>query len=80
MLNRNEFKGAIARAGLTSKELARRIGISQNTLSAKMNGKGSFDLGQVDKICVELKITDDAEKIKIFLSESSQNRDKVKIG
>lgn len=68
MFNRREFDGAVARAGLKNKELAEKIGISKNTLSSRVNGKSMFNTDEIDKICMELNITSDSDKIKIFLS------------
>lgn len=79
MLNRDEFMGAVAKSGLTNRELARRIGISKNTLSSKVNGKSFFDTEQIDKICNVLGIEDDKIKVKIFLSKKSQNRDEREV-
>lgn len=75
MLNKNEFLGEMARAGLTQKELALRVGMSKNTLSSRINGKSFFDTEEIDKICDVLKIEDGRQKSKIFLHKSSQNRD-----
>lgn len=66
MVNKNEFRSAVAKVGLTHEELAKRIGMSKNTLSSKLNGKGYFNTEQIDKICEELNIVDDREKINIF--------------
>jgi len=75
MLDKNKFRGAVAGAGLTHYELAERIGISKNTLSSKINGKGCFDTEQIDRICEVLGIEDATTKAHIFLSKPSQNRD-----
>ncbi len=75
VLDKNRLKGAIASAGLTQNELASRIGISKNTLSSKMGGKGFFDTKQIDLICEVLGINDGETKANIFLSKSSQFRD-----
>ena len=75
MLNKNEFMAAVARKGITNGELARRLGISKNTLSSKLNGKTYFDTKQIEDICKELEIIEDNEKIKIFLYDPSRNRD-----
>lgn len=76
MLNKNRLMGAIANSGLTQKELAKRIGVSKNTLNARINGKGYLNTNQIDKICEVLNIESDNEKVRIFLNGSSQNRDK----
>lgn len=75
MLDKNLLRGAIAAAGLTQKQLANSIGISANTFSLKINGIRYFDTLEIDKICDVLGISDCGEKVKIFLSEPSQNRD-----
>jgi len=75
MLDKNKLCGAIAGAGLTHHELAKRIGISKNTLSNKVNGKECFDTEQIDRICDVLGIEDVTIKANIFLSKSSHNRD-----
>lgn len=75
MLNKNEFLGEMARAGLTQRELALRIGMSKNTLNSRINGKSFFDTKEIDKICTILHIEDGRQKSKIFLYNPSQNRD-----
>ena len=80
MLNKNRLMGAIARAGFTQRSLANSMGISKNTLNSKINGKGYFDIQQIDLMCEVLGISDDKEKIEIFLSKSSQNRDDKRAG
>ncbi|MBP3554014.1 MAG: helix-turn-helix transcriptional regulator [Clostridia bacterium] len=72
MLNKNKLKGAIVSAGMTQKELASRIGMSENGFSSKLAGKSSFDASQIVKICDILGITDAGEKVSIFLSNASQ--------
>ena len=42
MFSKNLFKAAIMRAGLSSKELAQKIGISERTLYRKMSGDSDF--------------------------------------
>lgn len=73
------MKAAIARAGYTQGKLAAEIGISQNTLSAKMSGATCFDTDQIDKICEVLGITENEEKANIFLSSPSQIWESSKI-
>lgn len=75
MLNKNELLGEMARAGLTQRELALRIGMSKNTLNSRINGKSFFDTEEIDKICAVLNIEDGRQKSKIFLFKTSQNRD-----
>lgn len=77
MINKNRLMGAIVSAGMSQRKLAQKIGMSKNTINAKINGVGYFNTEQIDKICTALDIRDNQEKALIFLSESSQNRDKL---
>ena len=78
MLNRDLLKSAMARAGYHSQgALAKRIGISENTLSSRMLGTSSFNTDEIDIICDVLNIQSNDEKAAIFLSCPSQNRDDV---
>lgn len=78
MLNSNKLRGKISEAGLNQRKLAQITGISENTISRKMQGHRCFDTDEIDKICAALNITNCLEKAEIFLSGSSQKRDKVK--
>lgn len=75
MLNSNKLRGKISEAGLSQRKLAQLIGISENTISSKMNHHGCFDTNEIDRICEALGITSDSEKVEIFLADISQNRD-----
>lgn len=75
MVDKNKLAGAIASKGLTQKKLAEMIGVSKNTISAKMNNKSSFDTDEIERICRVLGIKDVMEKANIFLANSSQNSD-----
>lgn len=78
MLNSNKLRGKITGAGLTQRKLAQMTGISENTISRKIQGHRCFDTDEIDKICAALNITNSREKAEIFLSGSSHNRDKTK--
>ena len=58
--------GAIALAGLSQRKLAQKVGMSKNTINAKINGNGYFDTEQIDRICSVLNIHDNTEKALIF--------------
>lgn len=77
MIDKNLLRGAIARAGMTQEKLASAIGISQNTLSAKILGRSFFDTDEIDKICEVLSIVDNNEKASIFLASASRKRDGI---
>lgn len=75
MVNKNRLMGAIVSAGMSQRKLAQKVGMSKNTINAKINGNGYFDTEQIDRICSVLGIQDNTEKALIFLSDSSQKRD-----
>ena len=75
MVDKDKLAGAIVSKGLTQKKLAEMIGISKNTISAKMNNKSSFDSDEIAPISRVLAIKDVTEKANISLANSSQNRD-----
>lgn len=77
MLDKWKFLGRVVEAGFSQRSLAKKIGISKNTLNSKVNGRGCFDTDQIDKICSVLGITSGKEKADIFLADSSQNRDEL---
>ena len=76
MLNANLFKAAIVRNGLTQGELARRMGISQNTLSSRITGATPFTVDEIDKACEILDLNSCDEVCSIFLANISQKQDK----
>ena len=49
-------------------QLAKAIGMNKNTLSAKINGKATFNVDEVMEICKTLGIQSDQEKCLIFLN------------
>lgn len=64
----NKLKGKIAEAGYSQRSLAEKLGISKNTLNAKVLGKTPFNTLEIEKICKALGIHDPVEKASIFLS------------
>jgi len=74
-VNKNMLQGKIKMAGLTQRELAIRIGMSENTLCSRLNGHSFFNTNEIDQICNALSITSNEEKIFIFLATTSQERD-----
>lgn len=75
-MDKNRLLGHMASNGYTQEALARELGVSKNTINAKINGKSAFDTLMIDAICKVLNITDNTEKAKIFLSNPSQKRDR----
>lgn len=76
MLNVNLLKGKMAEKGYSQKELAKAIGISDNTLSSRMCLHTPLNTDEIERICGVLDITESDDKINIFLHQSSQNRDR----
>lgn len=66
-MENNKLKGKIVEAGYSQRSLARELGISKNTLNAKVNGKTPFNTVEIEKLCDKLGISDCAEKASIFL-------------
>lgn len=75
LLNANLLKAAIVRAGFTQQDFAKTIGMSQNTLTAKLKGDRCFNLNEIDKACDVLNIVENDEKCAIFLGSASLNGD-----
>lgn len=64
----NKLKGKIAEAGFSQRTLAEALGMSKNTLNAKVNGKVPFNTVEIELICNVLDIRDVTEKAAIFLA------------
>lgn len=65
MLQPNLLRAAIIRAGYTQGQFAEKIGISNQSLSYRLNGERQFTIDEVDKTRDVLGI-DDAEICAIF--------------
>lgn len=63
----NKLKGKIAEAGYSQRSLAVELGMSKNTLNAKVNGKVPFNTVEIERLCAKLGIYDGSEKAAIFL-------------
>ena len=67
-----KFKGFLAENGIKQKYLAEKLGISQESLSQKINRSGSvFTLDEVKIICDLLEISAD----DFFLNKTFQKRE-----
>lgn len=75
MVNIHKLKGRMAEKGYTQRILAKRLGISDNTMSSRFKLRTAFKTDEIEIICNELGITSSEEKIDIFLPEVSRNRD-----
>lgn len=68
MIDTKLLKAAIAKKGLTQAEVARKVGISSQSFSGKLNNKTEFQLSEVIKLCKMLDISE--EKDRIFFAQS----------
>jgi len=75
MVDRNLLCGKIVSCGFSQVSLAKVLGMSKNTLNASINNKRPFNSDEILTLCELLQISEDAEKIRIFLASPSQNRD-----
>lgn len=74
MIRNNKLLGQMVEVGYTQKSLAKKIGMSKNTLNAKVNGKTSFNTREINLICEVLGIFSNSKKAEIFLTSQSQKR------
>lgn len=75
MLNKNLFLSKVVSMGYNQTILSSMMHMSKNTMNAKINGRSSFTIPQVDDLCGILQITNNDEKAAIFLAKVSQFRD-----
>ena len=66
MIDKRKFKSKLALAGLTQKALAAKMGVCENTITDKINGKSRLYLDEVDRMSRILGIDDPLEMIEIF--------------
>lgn len=66
MINKYLLKGKIIESGNTQSSIAKKMGLSNNTLSAKINGKNRFYSDEVLKLCKIIGIETADELAKIF--------------
>ena len=72
MVNKKMLRSKMAIAGVTQKQLGLLVGMSENTMSAKINGKSRLYADEVIEICKTLSIEDPVEMEQIFLQSTSQ--------
>jgi len=68
VLNAKALKAKMVIAGVTQRELADKIGMSEGTMTSRLKGKSPFTLKEVADICKELSIVNGDEKAQIFLA------------
>lgn len=64
----NLLRAKMAEMGENQRSLAKKIQISENSLSSKLNGRTEFSAKEIVDICNALSITSSKEKADIFLS------------
>lgn len=56
MFNKTEFQVAMLRAGLTSTEVAKQLGIDPSTMYRKIKADGDFSRSEINKLVEILKL------------------------
>lgn len=56
-MNYPEFRAAIARAGITNRELAAKLGLSEQAFYNKMNGRAEFKNSEIKHIANALALS-----------------------
>jgi transcriptional regulator with XRE-family HTH domain len=77
MTNTLEFEIAIKRAGLTKREIAKRLGLSEQGLYKKINNETEFKASEIDKLAKMLSISNVDE---IFFHQNSDLKSSNKEG
>ena len=67
MVDFKEIKAAMVREGFKQETLAEAVGMSHNTMNAKLNGRTKLYVDEAVAICNVLKIPNE-KKIEIFLT------------
>lgn len=62
------LRGKMAEKGVSQRDLAQKIPMSENSLAAKIKGLRSFKVTEVIAICRILEISDPAEQAHIFFA------------
>lgn len=66
-MNLNKINELIKERGIKRKAIAKELGISQQALWFKLNGKHAFSLEDAKILCKILRIETAEEKVEIFL-------------
>lgn len=67
MTDTKELEVAIARAGISKREIAKLLGVSEATLYNKLSNKVEFKASEIVKMCDILKLNR-TQREQIFLS------------
>lgn len=61
LFDKRKFKAQMILVGVTSKELAEKLGINESTLYRKINSDGNFTRTEINKLILLLRIDDPKE-------------------
>lgn len=64
----NILRGEMVAKGYTVQDVAKKMGVSRNTLSSRLSGHSSFDTEEIINICKILDIREPSRKVEIFLT------------
>lgn len=67
MIDYNKMRAARVEVGITQKQMAELMGLSENTYNAKECGKRPVNVDEVVTFCKVTGITDPRERALIFL-------------
>ena len=73
LFNYAKLKGRIVEKYETQSEFAKALGISEHTLSGKLNNKGYFRQDQINKALSLLEIEDEKATVYFFTLASSRS-------
>ena len=66
MADTNRLNSIIKQRGIKKGVIAKRLGITHNTLTNKLDGSTDFKVSEAQALCKILGITDPEEKCRIF--------------
>lgn len=67
-MNKPKLLARVVEAGMSQKVLAKRIGMSENTMSSRVCGLSEFRAKEIAAIASALAITDPSDIVDIFLN------------
>lgn len=68
MTNSKELRALVARSGLKYRYIAKKVGLTPQSLSNKIKNKSEFKASEILKLCEVLHITDANVKECIFFN------------
>lgn len=65
-MNSPEFRTAIARAGISNRDIAAKIGLSEQAFYNKLSGKTEFKNSEIQKLATILSLSMNAVNVILF--------------